>query len=85
MPASPFIRNSTPTWDAHAHILTFVHRHVYTHAHTHAYAGVSRYLSTRLYIRWNLASAVMLTGAYKGVVCSMFVFYDPLVQARDMR
>ena len=44
---------------------------------------VPRYLSTRLYIRWNRASAIMLIAGYKGAVCALFVFYDPLVQACD--
>ena len=39
------------------------------------------YLRTRLYMRWKHATREMPIAVWKGIVCTVLIFSDPLVQA----
>jgi hypothetical protein len=45
-----------------------------------AWRKLGIYLKSRVYLRTTLASGSMITAAFKGLVCTTLVFYDPLVQ-----
>ena len=44
-----------------------------------AYRNFVHFLSTRLYVRLSLLSNYMVRAAYKGLVCTMTVLYNPFI------